>query len=230
MISVAMASYNGEKFIKRQLESILVNLGEDDEVIISDDGSTDRTKEVIQSINDPRIRVVDGPKRGINQNFANAIKECHGKYIFLSDQDDVWYSNKVKAVMKAFAENDCVLVAHDAKVVDSEDKAIFESFFEHRRVRTGFVKNIIRNTYHGCCMAFKAELKEKLLPITDKGCLHDQWIGLIAELNGGTMFLPEILMEYKRHGNNASSFEHYPFHIQLKNRLNLIKALIIHLR
>lgn len=226
MVSVALASYNGEKYIKQQLESVLINLNENDEVIISDDGSTDRTIEIIKSLNDSRIKVFEGPQKNINQNFANAIKHCSGDYIFLCDQDDVWYQNKVSTVLSAFQKYNCIAIAHDAVVVNSEGETIIKSFFEYRRVRTGFVKNIIRNTYHGCCMAFKSELKEKLFPFPDSGCLHDQWIGLIAELNGKTMFLPEILMEYKRHGNNASSFQHYPLMKMITNRIKLIKALI----
>lgn len=225
MVSVAMASYNGEKYIRQQLESVLMNLSEDDEIIISDDGSSDRTIEVIESLCDDRIKIVKGPGKGINQNFANAVKNCSGDYIFLCDQDDIWYENKVRTVISAFQQNNCILIEHDAVVVDSNGKVIYESFFNHRRVRTGLMKNIIRNAYHGCCMAFKSELKDLIFPIPDSGCLHDQWIGLIAELHGKTMFLHEILMEYKRHGDNASSFEHYPFGVQLKNRILLIKHL-----
>ena len=76
MISVAMTSYNGEKYIKHQMESVLANLQEDDEVIVSDDGSSDKTLEIIQSFNDSRIKIVLGPGEGINKNFENAIKHC----------------------------------------------------------------------------------------------------------------------------------------------------------
>ena len=89
-ISVAMATYNGEKYIKKQIESILINLNKDDELIISDDGSKDKTLDIIKSIKDKRIKIISGPKQGVIKNFENALNNCTGEYIFLSDQDDIW--------------------------------------------------------------------------------------------------------------------------------------------
>lgn len=223
MVSVAMASYNGEKYIKEQLISVLDNLSENDEVVISDDGSTDRTVEIIKEINDKRIKLISGPCRGLVKNFENAVKSCTGDYIFLCDQDDIWYKDKVKKVCKFFEENDCDLVEHDAVVTNGKGDVIYPSFFKYRRVRCGYIKNMIRNTYHGCLMAFKSELKTKIFPFPNSGCLHDQWIGILADYYGKVCFLNEILMEYKRHESNASSFKHLPFSRQLCDRLILIK-------
>lgn len=110
MISVAMASFNGEKYIKKQILSILDNLNEDDELVISDDGSTDCTLQIIKEFQDSRIKLIKGNHEGINKNFENAIVHCMGDYIFLSDQDDEWYPSKVSTVMKYFNDNpSCVL-------------------------------------------------------------------------------------------------------------------------
>ncbi len=103
-ISVAMATYNGEKYIKEQLESILLQLENQDEVIVSDDGSTDHTLKIIESLNDQRIKILKGPRNGVKQNFAHALSFCKGKYIFLSDQDDIWLENKVKHLLTCFEE------------------------------------------------------------------------------------------------------------------------------
>lgn len=215
-----MTSYNGEKYIRVQIESVLANLCDEDELVISDDGSTDNTIPIIKSINDSRIRLIKGPQKGINMNFANAIGNCKGDIIFLSDQDDYWYPNKVENVLDVFKnDSNIFLVEHDARIVDSEGTIIEESFFAIRRVRQGFFKNWIRNTYHGCCLAFRKSLKQHLIVMPDKGCFHDQWIGLIAELQGKTYFLNTVLMDYKRYDNNASSFKPYPFYTQLINRL-----------
>lgn len=219
LVSVAMASYNGEKYIRVQIESILANLSDEDELIISDDGSTDNTVPIIESIKDSRIRLIEGPKKGINMNFANAINNCKGDIIFLSDQDDYWYPNKVSKVLDEFKKDSRILlVEHDARIVDGKGNIIEESFFKIRRVREGFFLNWIRNTYHGCCMAFRKSLTEHLIIMPSKGCFHDQWIGLIAELHGEIFFLNCVLMDYKRYDNNASSFKQYPLHTQLVNR------------
>lgn len=221
MISVALASYNGEKYIKEQIDSILAGLGENDEIIVSDDGSQDGTADIIRGFGDSRIKLIDGPRNGLVKNFENAVKHCSGDIIFLCDQDDVWYEDKVKKVCETFARTDHILIEHDARVTDDSGNVLFPSFFAHRRVRTGVLKNMIRNTYHGCLIAFRAELKDEIIPFPEKGCLHDQWIGLVAEMNGTTIFLDEILMDYRRHGNNASSFEHLPVTRQIKDRIAL---------
>ncbi len=226
MVSVAMATYNGSKYIKRQIESILVNLSPVDEIIVSDDGSTDDTIDIVHSFFDDRIKIIEGPHNGLVKNFANAIDKCSGDYIFLCDQDDYWYPNKVERVLKAFKEHNCILVEHNGRVIDDEQNVIYPDFFEYRRVRTGFYKNLMRNTYHGCLMAFKSELKDKLEPYPEKGCFHDQWIGLMAEKYGSCYFLNEFLMDYYRHPGNASSFKHHPFHKQLSDRLALLSHIL----
>ena len=224
-VSVAMATYNGEKYIKEQIESILINLKENDELIISDDGSTDHTIEIINSINDSRIKLLEGPKKGIKQNFNNAIKASTGDYIFLSDQDDIWMPNKVEKVLEVFENNDYILIQHDAIIVDGKENVIIDSFFEHRKVKTGIIKNLIKNSYHGCCIAFKKELKSEILPIPDNIYLHDQWIGMIAEVNGKTFFLNEKLMKYRRYEDNNSSFVHLPVMKMLTNRIEYLMEL-----
>ena len=154
-ISVAMATYNGEKYIKEQLDSILSQLNEIDEIVISDDDSTDNTRNIINSFNDKRIKLLDGPKNGVKQNFANAIENCVGKYIFLSDQDDIWENNKVERVLNTFEKEKCMCVVHDCTVFDSDtNETILDSFYDFRNSKRGVLKNILKNSYIGCCMAF----------------------------------------------------------------------------
>ena len=100
MNSICIATYNGEKYIKEQLNSILSQINEDDEIIISDDGSQDKTLDVIQEITDSRIVIIknDSRRHGIIGNFQNALKHANGEYIFLSDQDDVWCKEKYLTV------------------------------------------------------------------------------------------------------------------------------------
>lgn len=206
--SVCMASYNGEKFIRRQIDSILFQLGLHDELIISDDGSTDSTCEIVESYRDPRIVLLHHKMPcGISANFENAIVHARGDIIFLSDQDDVWLPNKVERVVRAFAESSAKVVHHSAVVVDSDDKVIHPSYTEYRGIRRGLLKNWIKASYLGCCMAFKREILKDLLPFYKSRSMyfmHDDWVGLVGEINGGVCFIPDILMKYYRHGGNSS--------------------------
>lgn len=204
MISVALAVYNGEKYIAEQLNSILPQLMQEDEIIISDDGSIDNTLEIISQIGDGRIKVYSNPERGVISNFENAISHTSGDIIFLCDQDDVWCENKVAAVKKYFSDSDANLVVSDAYITDESLKIESESFFKLMNSGSGFIKNFIKNTFLGCCMAFKKELKDIILPFPQKIPMHDSWIGLMVELNGKVLFIQEKLIYYRRHGNNAT--------------------------
>ncbi len=207
-VSVAMATYNGERYIREQLETILVQLDKNDEIIVSDDGSTDRTLEIVKGLGDKRIKIIDGPKNGIKQNFANAIMNSTGDFIFLADQDDVWMPNKVAIVREAFRKNNCTCVVHDAEVFDSASNKIIEpSFFAWRKSGKGIFKNIWKNTYIGCCMAFRKEMKKYILPIPNNIKMHDQWIGILCEKHGKSVFIPDILLKYRRHGGNQTEMQ-----------------------
>ena len=227
-VSVAMATFNGEKYIEEQLDSILKNLNNNDEIIISDDGSTDNTRSIIRNYNDYRIKLIDGPQSGVKQNFANAISKCSGDFIFLADQDDIWNDVKVKTVLNEFKKEGVTLVVHDAIVFDSEsNNELMESFFSFKKSGKGIAKNIIRNSYIGCCMAFESGLKKYILPIPNSIEMHDQWIGIVNEyMYGKSIFIKQKLLKYRRHSNNASQLTHYPFIRMIKNRFFFIKELI----
>ena len=228
-ISVAMVTYQGAKYVCEQLDSILISLGTEDEVIVSDDGSTDGTREILYEYQkkDKRVHMIDGPKAGVKANVEQALRACNGEYIFLADQDDVWMPEKVERVMAAFKEKKVGLVVHDAVVMDGECKNILlESFYTLKDSKAGVVKNIWRNTYIGCCMAFKKELLKEVLPIPSYIEMHDQWIGVINDqLKKGTCFLPDKLIKYRRHGENASAMSHYGVLRMIKNRLCFLWAM-----
>ncbi len=224
-VSVAMATYNGEKYIKEQIDSILNNLEKNDELIISDDGSKDNTISIIQEMqkNDSRIKLLEGPKNGVKQNFANAIKNCSGEYIFLADQDDIWNDKKVEKVLKVFRNENVTLVIHNCEIVNENLEKNDKTFFEFRNSGKGIIKNIWKNTYIGCCIAFKGKMKDKILPIPNDIEMHDQWIGIINEKYGKSYFLDECLIKYRRHSNNVSQMKHYGVGRMIKNRVYFIK-------
>ena len=203
MISVCMPTYNGEKYIKEQLDSILSQISVDDEVIISDDSSTDKTLEIIKSYNDFRLKVLENNHfKSPIFNLENALKQAKGDYIFLADQDDVWYPNKVEKLLLCLTDYDCVV--SDATVVNSDMTVIHESFMAINHSRKGFVNNLIKNGFLGCCMAFSSSLLKIVLPFPKNIPMHDSWIGLNATLKGKVLFLDEPLIYYRRHESNAS--------------------------
>lgn len=227
-VSVAMAVYNGEKYLKKQLYSILNQLDKDDEIIISYDKSSDKTFEIITEFAtlDNRITIVNGPCLGVIKNFENALMHCKNQYIFLSDQDDIWLDNKVKIITNQFNKTNANVIIHDCIVVDEKENIIFPSFFDIRHCKKGFLYNIIHNSYIGCCMAIRNDFIKNIIPFPENIPMHDQWIGLIADKKNSVVFIDIPLLKYRRHLNNVSSFKHKDLFSMIKLRLNLIAALI----
>lgn len=202
MISVCIATYNGEKFIKEQLVSILSQLEKDDEVIISDDNSNDCTLSIIYELNDPRIKIhINQTRKGVVGNFENALNKSIGDYIFLCDQDDIWLENKVEVCMNALMNAD--LIMHNVQVIDAYGNILYPSFFKLRGTQKGYFRNFIKNTFIGCCLAFRRSILNYVLPIPNV-VIHDMWIGLLASRKGHVELIDQPLMLYRRHCSNAS--------------------------
>ena len=203
MISVCVATYNGEEYIEAQLQSILSQLDSSDEVIVSDDGSSDGTLARIAALSDPRIRVIRQAHIGATQNFYAAMQEAKGDYIFLSDQDDVWMPNKVARNIELLQQYD--LVVCDAQVTNADLKVISPSLFAQLGSREGLIKNWLFCTFYGSSMAFRRSVLEAAKPFpTGKFMAHDWWIGMVAQMTGKVLFLPEPLILYRRHGGNVT--------------------------
>lgn len=226
-LSVCIPTYNGEKYIKAQLQSILDQLGPEDEIIISDDSSSDGTLGVIASLGDARIKVFPTQRfRSPIYNLENALRHSQGKYIFLSDQDDVWAPEKVATILPLFDQYD--VIVSDCDIVDQNLRVIHPSFFALYGSGTGLVKNLLKNSYLGCCMAFKRELLAHALPFPARLPMHDIWLGFVAELFMKTYFLPRQLVHYRRHDNNESpTSESSPYSLlkRVSFRWNTVKHL-----
>ena len=226
-LSVAMAVYNGEAYLQKQLDSILNQLGKEDEVVISLDPSQDESEHILQQTaqEDPRIVIVPGPGKGVSANFENALSHTSGDLIFLADQDDVWTSDKVCVVRSLFeSDQSLLLLMHDAVMTDKNLSQTAPSFFEFRGCREGIIKNIWKNSFIGCCMVFRSELKPYILPFPKGIPMHDQWIGLAASSLGKVMFLKQTLLCYRRHGSNVSQTTHAGTAQMLLWRIGMIWA------
>lgn len=202
-ISVCMAVKNGESFILEQLASILPQLAGEDELIISDDHSSDNTLKIIQGVDDPRIRLIQNDRFGLIANFENALGAASGTYIFLADQDDVWMPDKIASTLHHLKNYD--LVVTDCMIVNENLELTQESFYDQNHSRKGLVHNLFKNSYMGCCMAFHKKVLAKVLPFPERIPMHDSWIGLIAEIHFRVKFVDQKLLYHRRHQHNAST-------------------------
>jgi glycosyltransferase involved in cell wall biosynthesis len=212
MISVCMATYNGEKYIKEQIESILDQLSPEDELIISDDNSADKTIEIIENIKDKRIKILFHNQNKklsklpnhykVTKNFENALKAATGDYIFLADQDDIWLKNKVSECLHFLKDYDLVMTNHT--IINSAGKIYNEFYRKTDPTKENFLKLIYSMPFQGCCLAFKKDILKYVLPFPKDLISHDNWIGFISKFIGKTYFIREPLIFYRRHGSNAS--------------------------
>ena len=224
-----MATYNGQLYIEEQLSSILKQLNNNDEIIIVDDCSKDKTVSIIESLQESRIKLLKNDKNiGVVGNFYKGLCHATGDFIFLSDQDDVWESNKVEKTLKELVNYD--LICHDCKVTDSNLNEIYPSYISYRNSGKGVLKNYLKNGYIGCCMAFKKEVFEVAKTNFLEVPMHDVWLGLIAELKGYKVkFMDEILVKYRRHEDVVSETgrkrQILPSIKSLTERITLLKLL-----
>jgi glycosyltransferase involved in cell wall biosynthesis len=205
MISVCIATYNGEKYIKEQLFSILEQLGKDDEIIISDDCSTDNTIGIIEKLSDSRIKLFFNKEKGYTSNFENALKQVTGDIVFISDQDDIWNPNKVRVCLEELKSVD--LIVSDCQLINSTNEIISDSYFELRGVKKSSWGNLIKFSYLGCCLAFRSEILKKALPFPSNRqfCTHDNWLFLVGSFLFKHKVLDDKLIYYRRHDGNVST-------------------------
>lgn len=217
-ISVVMATFNGETFLKQQIDSILKQTFKNFELIICDDKSQDRTVEIIETY----MKAYDCIKLykndvqlGIVKNFEKAIALAESQYIALSDQDDIWEYNKLEVLMKEIKnleqlDSSIPLMVHsDLAMINEKDQMIRNSFFTFKQYDLKEGKNlshiISRCGVMGNTILMNAHLKKCILPFPDDLDVHDYWIALVNELYGkrSTMFMP--LVKYRIHKNNFSN-------------------------
>lgn len=204
MNTVCVTTYNGERFIEQQIRSILSQVAAEDEVIVSDDGSTDNTLKIIDSIGDKRIRVRHSTAHYFKDNFIEALREAKGDIIFLADQDDVWLPGKYEKCVEELKEVD--LVCTNSRMTDGDLKVIEPNFFSIYHSGPGILKNALNNTYYGSCMAFRRTLLDYALPMpVTREIGHDIWLGLVAEMTGKVRFIDTPYLLYRRHADTKTN-------------------------
>lgn len=202
-LSVCMATFNGARFLQSQVDSILQQLGPGDELVVSDDGSTDRTPEILAGYGD-RLRIV-GTARvgGVVPNFERARAAARGDLVALSDQDDVWLDGRVALIRERLGR--ATLVAMNGVVVDEALKPLGRTVFQQVGVPGGFLRTLAVNRYVGCCMAFRREVLAAALPFPPGIAAHDWFIALVAERLFDVAHDERPLLLFRRHGRNAST-------------------------
>lgn len=216
MISVCIPTYNGAKYIKDQINSILPQLSSNDEIIISDNYSTDDTLDVIKEINDPRIKVFSfRPEENrksmssilakVSLNVQNALSKATGDYIFLSDQDDIWLDGRVSSALPLLKSEVPTIVVCNCKVVDENDKTLIESYFSYIKPSASIIRTMLKSSFHGCCMAFNRLVVTKASPFPQYAIGHDLWLGIIGAYYGKVHFLNQPLVLYRRHSSTVTT-------------------------
>jgi hypothetical protein len=211
-ISVALCTYNGATYLRQQIDSIVQQTHPPDEIVICDDASRDETVAIITEMQRayPAIRLIQNPVNlGFGKNFEQAIRLCSGDIIFLSDQDDVWFPERVETMLNAFEDGVSLVYSrfiHTDADLNPQPGELFKPVDFSRTPR-----NIIKHWAQilGCTQAFRASLKPLLLPVPSEWRGHDTWIGLMGYILGEVRCPPEPLNYYRLHKHSTSGNQKY---------------------
>jgi glycosyltransferase involved in cell wall biosynthesis len=206
-VSIVLCSYNGEKYIQEQLTSIQKQSYPLQEIIVQDDGSIDRTVQIVQELKnqDTRIKLIQNQHNlGFNRNFEFAIQQASGDWIALSDQDDIWHPDKIKLLLEK-NESKAKLI-HSNSVLFKEQPDLSEKHpSSHRRFQGTDARQLfVRNTIEGHTILFHKTLLKHALPFPDK-VYFDWWLGYCAAVSGGVQWVNQTLVWRRIHDNNQSS-------------------------
>lgn len=213
-IDVLLATYNGEKYLTEQIESILNQTYRNIRILISDDCSKDNTREIIKEYQkkDSRIHAYFQKNNlGYIKNFEFLIKQVESNMFMLSDQDDVWLPEKIEKTAEVMKRENADLVFGDLEVVDENLKTINPSFNEYMLLKRKINKciknykvNYLYNCVTGCTTLIKSKWIEKILPIPSNSRYvpHDYWIGIMIALEGKLAYVEKPYIKYRQHGNN----------------------------
>ena len=214
-ISVALCTHNGGRFIEQQLRSILAQSRRPDEVILSDDASSDDTVAIARAVLEAggvAFRVLENaPALGVTANFEQAVLATSGELIALSDQDDVWMPDRLATMAREFDRPGLLLLFTDATLVDESGVPLPHSLFDSLELRPAtlaairsgdaFGTLLRRNVVTGATVLFRRELLDTAVPF-ERGWLHDEWLAILAAAREGIDWNAGRLIDYRQHGSN----------------------------
>ncbi len=232
--SICIATYNGGQFIYKQLQSILVQINSDDEIIIVDDCSSDNTLDIINSFCDNRIRIFLNERNlGHVGSFSRALSLASMNIIFMSDQDDIWVENRYLLMKNKLLEKDVLLVSSNSSFINMTGDKLDMNLLSVNEIQSHSYClnnfNIFTGSagYYGCCMVLKKELNSIILPIPSYVESHDLWIAMAANIKKSNLHLNDITLLRRIHNSNASVVERrlrerlYSRYIFIKSYLHL---------
>lgn len=237
-VDILMATYNGGKYLKEQIDSILNQTYTNIRLIISDDCSTDNTREILKQYEkNEKIKVFYQEKNlGYIRNFEFLLKQVKSNLYMLSDQDDVWKKDKIAKSVEKLKKENLDLVFCDLEVVDENLNLIQESFNKYMKLERKIKKYI--NTYKfqylyncitGCTILSKKKFLNIILPVPSKSkyMVHDYWLGLMVALNGKVGYIEEKLIKYRQHGDNQIGIDKISHKF---NKLEQVRDLFIEVK
>jgi glycosyltransferase involved in cell wall biosynthesis len=232
-VAIVMTTYNGEKYVGEQIDSILASAYQDFELFIYDDGSKDNTLPILREYeakNPTKIHVIQNEENlGVTTNFLSALRKTTIDYVMFCDQDDVWKQNKMAVTLKRMRHMEAQLgkdtplaVFTDAVVVDKELNILKNSFFFSNHLnprKTDLPHILMENKLIGCTVMVNAALRKVLqsCPLPTKARYHDWWIALVAASMGKIGFVNERTLLYRQHGGNVVGGA--DFNSYFKNRI-----------
>jgi glycosyltransferase involved in cell wall biosynthesis len=226
-----MATYNGEEFVAEQINSILRQLSSEDELVVVDDASRDRTVEVVRALDDPRIRLLPNQvNRGYVASFERAIAASTGRYVMLSDQDDIWLPGRVELLIKSL-ENKCFAASNFTVfggTANRLQKVQLRERDSRRWIANLFATWVGYRPYYGCTMAFRAAGKKLVLPFPAfLNETHDQWIALVANLHREMIHVEAPTVARRLHDQNTTPKSRRAVAVILRARVMLSRAFAV---
>lgn len=216
-VEILLATYNGARYLEQQLDSLLKQTYQDFSLLISDDGSTDRTLEILQAYKEKYphkiILLPCGRRRGAQKNFSYLMACSTAPYVALCDQDDIWHPDKLFRSLNALLKlekkhfDTPALIHTDLALINGENQLIHPSFWRSARINPKISRSLnrllVQNAITGCTVLMNRALVKRVLPIPEGAIMHDWWLGMVAAAFGKVDFLEEPTIDYRQHAHNV---------------------------
>ena len=211
-VSVCMATFNGSSYVYEQVQSIMLQLGPEDELVVVDDASSDNTIAIIEQFNDRRIKILRNTHNlGHVRTFERCLTQVTNEIIMFSDQDDIWMDNHREKLLKKFeGKSGPRLVYGDFVEFSDKDgfavRKYLPDFPKFHMTRIDFLRLLVlgKSRMFGCCMALNRELLEKVMPIPALAVSHDLWIAYVAALTADVRLVDQVITRRRIHTANIT--------------------------